>query len=152
MNVRKHSLLFVSLACLGAGAADPQTKIGEYWPTVAPVVVPVQPAAVRVLFLESTANRGSYSKNQLAILSSTIIRDYMREHGAKRPDGSPEFLVLDAAADVSKLPPEWQKVVNDNKALPLPSYTASNGKRGEHGVIPDVPVEEFLSILKKYGG
>ncbi len=153
MNVRKHSLLLVSLACLGAGAADPQTKIGEYWPTIAPVVVPAD-NAFSVLLIEETDERQSLTPGQREILLGSgpgTVREYCLTHAVK-VDGNPEFRMLDKDDDVSRESAKWQDAWK-RPHTPLPYIIASNGKQGfAEPLLPDVDPVKLLARLRKLGG
>ena len=111
-------------------------------PDIIPAVdpAPFPSDTLRVWLVEESNDRTPAVRN---VTASTIWREYVKQKGG-------EFRVLDRDADVSGDTQVWQEAFK----LPRPSlpwFVVTNGRTGVQGPLPKTP-EEFLGILKKYGG
>lgn len=114
---------------------------------------PFPMAGLRVMVLEETADRRSLPPQQLSILDSTLIRDYLKEK-CLLEEGVPAFRFFDVSDVPEGQSENWKVAFSRVKATPgfkVPWLVVAKGKSAYSGPLPN-NVEETLSILKRYGG
>lgn len=128
---------------------------GWHWPVITPFnPPPIAEAGFRVLVLEETAERSKLPKDQLTILTSTVVRTRLKARCVKTADGTPEFRFLDKDTDLANESEIWKKAVEraktDSKGV-MPWMLLSNGKTGLSGPL-SANGAELLELVGKYGG
>lgn len=99
---------------------------------------------LRVVILEETASR-----SPINLMTSTAIRDYLKQKNAKWRQWDDDY----TAEDIAYMEPEWREayaISKDSSKGVLPWLIVSNGKGGYNGVLPKTEAE-VLSILKEFG-
>lgn len=109
---------------------------------------PLPGTGLKVLLIEEQEQRATIPKEQDAIFTSAIVRDYMDMHCVKDASGVPEWRLLDKNTTFSS-ENQWKK------ALSLPRtkdwwVVISNGKNWESRELP-ANVNDMMTLLKKYG-
>lgn len=118
-----------------------------------PSVQPIAGDGFRALIIEDEKLRSKLPKEQLSILESKVVRDYLKEKCAKDDsDDGKAYRIWDKDVDVSGEHKSWQ----DAFKRPVKSYPwliLSDGtkKTGYEGPLPKT-IEETLNLMKKYGG
>jgi hypothetical protein len=119
-------------------------------PTPTPSPAPIDGKGLHVLMLYETGELSKLPPNQKNAMYSKAVRDYLRAKCPVDDDGQTTYRMWDKDVDASGDKKKWQ----DAKARPhttLPWVIISSEKGGYEGPIPGTP-EEFLALLKKYGG
>lgn len=115
-----------------------------------PTPAPIPLSGLRVLILEETGDRQKLPPSQAAILTSTEVRSLLNTKCAKGRDGSPEFRLFDADADLSLQEKHWQDAAK-LKRDSLPWLVISDGKQGYQGPLPPT-IPDMLALIAKFGG
>jgi hypothetical protein len=94
----------------------------------------------------------SQSREQLNIINSTAIREYLKGKCAK-DDGIPGFRFWDKDIDTSKEGDTWKKIWDSAKPKlsGLPTVVVFRGTAGEYYPLPATEAAT-LEFLKKFGG
>jgi len=114
----------------------------------------------RVLIVRETKDLSGLTPQQVAIFSSTEVRNYLNQktvlEGNQRA-----YRIWDKDTDISRENEHWKiamdGVINGNKehkiskATSLPHVLITNGTDGYQGPLPK-NVEDMMSLLRKYGG
>ncbi len=110
---------------------------------------PIPSAGFRVLMVYDVTALSKMPKDQLDILYSTQMRDWLSSKCVKGADGkTPEWRLWDKDEDASHEAQLWQDAMKrDRKALPW--LVVSNGKTGWEGPLP-ASVNETIALLAKY--
>jgi hypothetical protein len=139
--IRKFLLAF----CLGWVALVSGCDLS---PTIItdPQVTPVLKPEFRCLILEESEDRTKLPPEQLNILISGTVRDYLDANCVKGKDNQPEYRIYDKDA---KLAGVWADAVKANPPSAYPWLYASNGAKGYAGPLPKT-VDEFLAKIKPY--
>lgn len=120
-------------------------------------IVPDDPAPFalegnRCLIIEDRSERTKLTSDQLAVLTGGTVRQYLMQHCADGPDGSPEYRIWDVGQDLTYVPDEWRSVFDAAKSDPEfapPWMVISNGKTGTTGPLPESP-EAMVSQLRRF--
>lgn len=116
-----------------------------------PSPAPIPVAGFRVLIVYESSALGTYPKGQAAILSSTLIRDYLSQKCVLGPDGKTrEWRVLDQNVDSLKDSSIWSDALKRPRTG-LPWIIISDGSKGFEGLLP-LDIDKTLDLLKKYSG
>lgn len=146
-----------SLTPIGVTPPTPPGPIPPGPTPPGPNPLPVPTAGLRVLFMESEADRQTLPAGQQEILFSTApgsVRDYAAKTCVVGPDGkTPEFRVFDKNQKVDREPKLWQdaRAEFDRRQIPTPGWIVTNGTSGVAGPLPATSADA-LAVLKKYGG
>ena len=110
---------------------------------------PIPSAGLRVLFLYESMDLGKLSKEQVAILTSTKVRDYLNSKCVKGEDGkTPEYRFFDKDTPLDNETKLWKDVFK-RPYKELPWVCIGNGKTGYEGPLPKT-VEETLKLLAMF--
>lgn len=136
---------------IGSAPQPPPVVDPDDPPAPEPPLPEPQPTKLRVLIIEETATRVQLPPSQVAVFTSTDIREYARKNCSKGPDGkTADFRIYDKDVAVSK-EPQWVQSAFAEPRQKLPWIVLSNGVTGFSGPLPESP-EATLELLKKYGG
>ena len=105
---------------------------------------------LRVLIVHEQADKHKLPHQQVAILSSTTIREYLDRKCVKETGDKPARRTWDQHTDVSRESEVWKKLMAQPR-VSLPWIYIGNGTSGYSGPLP-ANVEDVLTLLKKYGG
>lgn len=126
-------------------------------PGPTPAAAPLEGAGFRALIIEERSARRSLSPDQLAILQSALIREYLEAHCASEA-GAKCWAIWDKDTEATHAPAwlraalaKYVPTVTAGGPLAVPYLVVSDGKTGAIGPLPG-SVAETLAILKKYGG
>ena len=145
-----------------SGPSDPQmitVTIAGPAPSPAPAPVPMpapDPAPIsapgfRVLVIYDTATASSLPAKQLDCIFSTSVRGYLAEKCIRGTDAkTPEFRFYDVNTDPTSDGQLWADAMKRPRKS-LPWVIISDGSKGYEGPLPG-NVDDFLALLKKYGG
>lgn len=128
------------------------TPPGPTPPPVPPAPVPIPTSEFRVLFLSDPV--APMNKDQIDILNSTKIREYLATKCAKGPDGkTPEVRFWSPKVVLTNESDTWKKIWETVKPqMPtLPAVVIYRGTNGEYFPLAKNEAEQ-LEFLKKYGG
>lgn len=115
-----------------------------------PGPAPIPVAGLRVLVIEDSDNREKLPRDQQAVLTSDLIREYLESKCATGRKNQKEYRFWDEHVDAKLEDKHWQ----DALALPrtsLPWIIISTGSAGYAGPLP-ANVDQTLELLRKYGG
>jgi hypothetical protein len=117
-------------------------------PPVPPVPVP---GKLHVLFLYESGDLPKMPIEQVSVLASKPIRDYLTTHCDK--DGNvPTFKFVDRTSDLDLLPQDWQEIVKRGEGKTLPWMIVANANSGSYEGPWPATTQATLELLKKYGG
>jgi hypothetical protein len=139
-------------------------------PGTAPIPVP----GFRAMFIYQDKDQTQFSTNQLSILYGGKVRKYLEDKAVVGSDGkTKEYRIWDVDVkgtenesklwqDAFKRPRQLTTTVTvvdpatgmmTPKVVPVPWAIISNGKEGWEGpILPTTTPDDFLTLLKKYGG
>lgn len=113
-----------------------------------PDPAPMPGEGFRVLIVRETKDLSTLPPSQVAIFSSTDVRQYLNQktvlEGNQRA-----YRIWDQDTDVSREAQHWQDAMKRPRAS-VPWLLVSNGKDGYEGPLPKT-VDEMLTLLKKFG-
>jgi len=123
-------------------------------------VVPIPGEGFRVLIVRETKDLAGLTPQQVAIFSSTDVRNYLNQktvlEGNQRA-----YRIWDQNTDVSRENENWKIAFNGvlngdpkhdiTKATSFPWVIITNGKDGYAGPLPK-NVDEMMAKLKQFGG
>jgi hypothetical protein len=134
------------------GPAPPGPTPGPTPPGPAPPgPAPIPGDGFRVLMVYESADLTKLPPDQLNVLYSQKVRDYLNTHCAKGPDGkTPEWRIWDANVPTGAEAKAWQDAMNQKRDK-LPWLIVSNGKTGFAGPLPP-NTDATLRLLQQYGG
>lgn len=134
----------------GPGPVPPSPPPGpDPIPPTPPIPVPA--SGLRVLFVyESSAN---LTREQLNILNSTKIAEYLNAKAAKDAKGLPEWRRWDKDVNTTHESDVWKNLWAATKPqlTQLPAVVIVTNQKGEVHPLPATEAET-LDLLKKYGG
>jgi hypothetical protein len=124
-----------------------------------PAPQPMPSEGFRVLIVRETKDLSSLPASQVAIFSSTEVRQYLNQktllEGNQRA-----YRIWDQNTDISRESETWKiamdgvingnKTHNISKATSLPWILLTNGKEGYEGPLPN-DVDKMMELLRKYG-
>lgn len=114
-----------------------------------PTPAPLPGEGFRVLIVRETKDLSGLPASQVAIFSSTDVRNYLNQktvlEGNQRA-----YRIWDQDTDTSKESQHWQDAMKRPRAS-VPWLLVSNGKDGYEGPLPKT-VAEMMTLLKKFGG
>jgi hypothetical protein len=142
----KLAVVIVAVAPPGPGPGpDPGPGPG---PGPTPIPVPVD--GLRVIFVYESASK--LSREQLNILNSTKIAEYLNSKTVKDQDGQPGWRTWDKDVDVQFAPQLWKDLWASTKPQlsNLPALLIVSGKKGEVFPLPATE-SETIALLQKYG-
>lgn len=118
----------------------------DHRPTPVP---PIPGDGFRVLVVYESADVSKYPADQAWIFTSAMVRNYLDAKCAK-VDGVPEYRFLDQNANLQNASPVWQQAMLVKRDS-LPWVVIASGKDTYSGPLPK-SVDDFLTLLRKYGG
>ena len=113
-----------------------------------PHVDPVKQHYLRVLIVEDNDARSTLPPPKLAILTSSKVREWLKSHCSKGPNGEPEFRIFDYRADVSKESKLWSDTLARARSGNFWFYV-ENEKTGTEGPLPE-DEDRFIQILTPF--
>lgn len=113
---------------------------------VAPPYEPSREPAFRLLIVEETSDRPRMLQSQQAIFTSVRLRNYLKMHCAKGPDGAAAFRFLDKDAELSG---DWRMTLRARPQRSYPWLYVTNGSHGYSGPLP-ASVDELLVLIRQY--
>lgn len=120
-------------------------------PTPPPGPSPIPAPGFRVLILYESAELTKLTRDQLLVLKSQEVRDYLNTKCVKGPDGkTAEWRIWDKDVDASAEQTHWQAALRRDKKS-FPWILIGTGTGGYEGPLPK-NVSDTLSLLIKYGG
>lgn len=129
----------------------PPVPPGPTPPGPNPPPIPVPVSGLRVLFVyESGAN---LTREQLNILNSTTITDYLNRKTAKDTKGRAEWRKWDKDVDMANETDVWKNLWTSTKPQlgALPALVVVTDQKGQVFPLPATEAET-LALLKRYGG
>lgn len=121
----------------------------------------VEPAGLRVLIIEESAERPKLPSSQRLVILSRTVREYLdaKTANGKGPGGMPwaEWRIYDKDQDVSQDSEHFKRAMGmdrkdkDGQPGKLPWLLIGTGKDGYSGPLP-MTVKETMDLLRKYGG
>lgn len=108
---------------------------------VSPNPAPIPGQGLKVLIVEETSARKDLPPSQLAILTSTKLRGWLKEHNG-------ELKTWDQDVDAKYADESWKSALSMPRES-LPWIYISNGKSGFTGPLPK-SVDETVALLEKY--
>jgi hypothetical protein len=137
------------------GVQPPGPSPGPIPPTppgpTPPGPAPIPGDGFRVLMVYESADLTKLPPDQLNVLYSQKVRDYLNTHAAKGPDGkTPEWRIWDANVPTGAEAKVWQDAMAQKRDK-LPWLIVSNGKTGFAGPLPP-NTDAMLRLLQQYGG
>lgn len=119
-------------------------------PDPKPNPAPIPADGLHVLLIHETKDK--LPAKQQAIVTSVLVRDYLSKKCPKLSDGQYAARFWDVDIDPAGDLPVWQEAWKRKpERSKLPWVIVSNGKTGYEGALP-ATVEDFLKLLKQYGG
>lgn len=131
-------------ATLGMGEATITIRNDDASPPA-----PIPGEGFRALFIVETSEIAKLPKEQLTVLTSRAIRDYLNLKCVK-VGSTPEYRIWDQNVNTANESPAWQAAMNVKRDS-LPWLIISTGKSGYSGPLPKT-IDETLALLKKFGG
>ncbi len=121
-------------------------------PSVVPNVDPDDKSVdgLHVLILEKTEDRSELPQGQLAIFTSSELREWYAKNCATEANDNPAYRLLDTEDDLSKDYEVWQ-FLREKVSMDPPCVLLADGNRGEQFKLPKDP-EAMLAALKKFKG
>jgi hypothetical protein len=123
---------------------------GPPGPPAPPAPVPAD--KLRVLIVGESADMSKLPRAQQVMLNAGAVRSYLNSHCDKEANGWPAWRIWDKDADASNESKVWQDTFARAKGKPTPWVIISNGKEMFEGPLPTTTVEDWMALLKKYGG
>lgn len=108
---------------------------------VPPPSPPIPVTSLHVLILEETENRNLLPSSQVLIFTSTKIRKWLGDNGAK-------WRIWDKDVDATREDKVWQDALKIERG-DLPWVIVSDGAKGYSGPLPKT-VDEMIELLEKY--
>lgn len=109
---------------------------------------PIPDQGFRVLITYSNASKPSLSKDQLAIIDSSDLREWLDSHCIKNAQSVPEWRIWASEIQVNPDQPIWQKLMGlERKSEPW--IIISTGRSGYSGPLP-ANEAETIKLLEKY--
>lgn len=132
------------------GEAGPTPGPGP-GPTPPPVAPPIAGEGFRVLIIEESGDRAKLPAEQLAILFSKEVRDYLRSKCAKDKDNpTGAWRIWDKDSDASDETQSWQDALKrERKKIPW-LIISHSAKGGYEGPLP-ANVADMMALLRKWG-
>lgn len=132
--------------------AAPVPPPGPAPPAPKPVDPPPIPGAgLRVLVVYESGDLSKYPPGQQGAIYARSVRDYLNATCPAGPDGTTrEWRMWDKDVDASGESKLWRDVLARPRTR-TPWVCISNGTTGFEGPLP-ASADEFLTLLKKYGG
>ncbi|TXH44895.1 MAG: hypothetical protein E6Q97_32075 [Desulfurellales bacterium] len=106
-----------------------------------PDVVPIPTTGLHVLMVWESSQPGEIPESQVQVLTSTIVRDWIREHNG-------QFRVFDDDTDLSQTPKVWQDAMKVPRQS-LPWIVVSNGRTGFSGPLPK-NIDDTIKLLEQH--
>lgn len=151
----KNKLSPVYWIKLNLGAQPPPVPPTPPLPPTPPVPpsppAPIPADGFRVMIVYDQKRLSTIPKEQVVLLTSGKVRDYLDTHCVKRADGQPEYRIwakdVKGAENDSKL---WFDTFSKSRGAPE-WIIVSNGKNGVECPLP-ANEADLLTLLRKYGG
>lgn len=109
---------------------------------------PIPDIGFRVLITYSNDSKSSLSRDQLAIIDSSDLREWLDAHCVKDAQNVPEWRIWASEIQTNPDQPIWQKLMGlERKSEPW--ITISTGRTGFSGPLP-ANEAETIKLLEKY--
>lgn len=108
------------------------------------------PGPLHCLFLYESEALGKMPLEQVAILTSKPLREYLSSHCAKEA-GKPTSRFLDKDTDPTKLAADWRQTLERGKEKPMPWMIVTNGKNLLESPWP-ASAAKMIEALQGLGG
>lgn len=102
----------------------------------------------RFLCIEDVDQRGRLSKVQLAMLTGSQVRDFLKANCVKDAGGNPQYRIVDKATELTGV---WKELAEKYPAKSYPWLILSNGSAVSAEPLP-TRWEELTADLNKYAG